>query len=82
MDFLFYIYYDGIRGKHEKVVIYAVNQRISNVWELRELLCGGVIEKIQEWKGHVYESGKWNKEQNEKSGERQHGKYDEKHNDR
>ena len=50
--------------------------------DMRRWRVCGVIEKIQEWKGHVYERGKWNKGQNEKSGERQHGKYDENHNDR
>ena len=34
-------------SKHEKVAIYAVNQRISNVWELRELLCNGAIRGYQ-----------------------------------
>ena len=31
-------------AKHEKVAIYVVNQRISNVAELRELLRSGAIE--------------------------------------
>ena len=30
-------------AKHEEVAIYAVNQRISNVCELQELLCSGAI---------------------------------------
>ena len=32
-------------AKHEKAAIYAVNQRILNVLELRELLCGGAIRR-------------------------------------
>ena len=32
--------------KHEEVAIYAVNQRIPNVLELRELLCSGAIRDI------------------------------------
>ena len=34
-------------AKHEKVAIYAVNQRIPNVRELRELLCSGAIRRHQ-----------------------------------
>ena len=34
-------------AKHEKVAIYTVNQRISNVCELRELLCSGAIRGYQ-----------------------------------
>ena len=34
-------------AKHEKAAIYAVNQRILNVLELRELLCGGAIRRHQ-----------------------------------
>ena len=34
-------------AKHEKAAIYAVNQRILNVLELWELLCGGAIRRHQ-----------------------------------
>ena len=34
-------------AEHEEVAIYAVNQRIPNVRELRELLCSGVIREYQ-----------------------------------
>ncbi len=34
-------------AKHEKVAIYVVNQRISNVRELRELLRSGAIRGYQ-----------------------------------
>ena len=34
-------------AKHEKAAIYAVNQRILNVLDLRELLCGGAIRRHQ-----------------------------------
>ena len=36
-------------AKHEEVAIYAVNMRIPNVVELRELLCNGAIR----WHSHV-----------------------------
>ena len=34
-------------AEHEEVAIYAVNQRIPNVRELRELLCSGAIRGYQ-----------------------------------
>ena len=34
-------------AKHEKAAIYVVNQRISNVGELRELLCSEAIRRYQ-----------------------------------
>ena len=34
-------------AKHEKAAIYAVNQRIPNVLELRELFYGGAIRGYQ-----------------------------------
>ena len=34
-------------AKHEKIAIYAVNQWISNVWELWKLLCSGAIRGYQ-----------------------------------
>ena len=33
--------------KHEEVAIYAVNQRIPHILELRELLCSGAIRDIK-----------------------------------
>ena len=34
-------------AKHEKVAIYVVNQRISNVYRVRELLRSGAIRRHQ-----------------------------------